>query len=45
MPEEYLDKTVNVLCSDCHVETETPFHVLGLECKHPGCGSFNTKQA
>jgi hypothetical protein len=29
-----------VLCYDCAQRDSTPFHFLGLECKH--CGSFNT---
>jgi hypothetical protein len=34
------DDSVVVLCYDCCERNATPFHFLGLECKH--CGSFNT---
>ena len=44
MPDEYKDKMVKILCNDCHNETDTPFHVVGLECKYSNCRSFNTKQ-
>ena len=42
MPEEYANKMVKISCNDCNIESDTLFHVLGLECKK--CGSFNTQQ-
>lgn len=33
---------LQVQCRDCHKETETVFHVLGLKCTFPECGSYNT---
>ena len=29
-------------CRDCHEETETVFHVVGLKCMKENCGSYNT---
>jgi RING finger and CHY zinc finger domain-containing protein 1 len=42
MPDEYKDMKVKVACFDCLKESETEFHIVGLECKH--CGSFNTQK-
>lgn len=40
MPEEYRNKTVWILCRDCHENSQVPFHIIGLKCQH--CGSYNT---
>jgi len=40
MPHIYQNYHVNVLCRDCHQESNTLFHVVGLKCKH--CGAYNT---
>ncbi|XP_070195947.1 RING finger and CHY zinc finger domain-containing protein 1-like isoform X2 [Littorina saxatilis] len=40
MPEEYRDLDVVITCRDCHKESTTKFHVLGLKCQL--CGSYNT---
>ena len=42
MPEEYLDKKIDIVCNDCSCKGTTEFHVVGLECHH--CGSFNTQR-
>lgn len=34
--------TTKIVCYDCEKKSETPFHFLGLECKH--CGGYNTCQ-
>ncbi|KAG1678339.1 RING finger and CHY zinc finger domain-containing protein 1 [Nymphon striatum] len=40
MPEDYQNTKVNILCRDCHKESEILFHILGLKCQL--CGSYNT---
>lgn len=40
MPEEYKDYLIQILCRDCHKESNVVFHVLGSKCT--GCGSYNT---
>lgn len=42
MPNEYKDTIVKVSCFDCEKESDTEFHIVGLECKN--CGSFNTQK-
>lgn len=42
MPDEYKDTVVKVSCFDCEKESDTEFHIVGLECKN--CGSFNTQK-
>ena len=42
MPEEYRLKRVKVVCNDCEEESSTPFHIVGLKCSKPTCGSYNT---
>ena len=42
MPSEYADQRVGILCNDCHVQGEAPFHTLGFKCI---CGSYNTRRA
>jgi RING finger and CHY zinc finger domain-containing protein 1 len=42
LPEEYRDKTVEILCNDCQKKSSTKFHFIGLKCEN--CNSFNTKQ-
>jgi hypothetical protein len=36
------DVRVIILCYDCEVKSEVPFHFLGLEC--PMCCGYNTAQ-
>jgi hypothetical protein len=45
MPPEYANTWTRVLCNDCHTESDTRFHVVGLKCRAPGCGSYNTRRA
>ncbi|XP_039276145.1 RING finger and CHY zinc finger domain-containing protein 1 [Nilaparvata lugens] len=40
MPDEYSNYFVDILCKDCHEETNIKFHVVGLKCSK--CGSYNT---
>ena len=42
MPEEYQGWDVEILCSDCHEETTTIFHILGMKCS--ACGGYNTRR-
>ena len=42
MPEEYRETKIRISCQDCGLESETVFHVVGLECS--SCGSFNTQR-
>lgn len=42
MPEEYVDTKVDILCNDCHEESNVLFHVVALKC--PSCMSYNTRQ-
>ena len=41
MPEEY-NYNVNILCNDCHEESETKFHIFGFKCLK--CSGYNTKR-
>ena len=41
-PLQYRNMWVRILCHDCNVESDTLFHVMGLKCRHSGCGSYNT---
>ena len=41
MPEE-LRKDVPILCNDCNLSQERPFHVFGMKCQD--CGSYNTRR-
>ena len=43
MPEE-CKMIVRILCNDCNQETDTDFHIDGLECRNETCGSFNTRR-
>jgi hypothetical protein len=43
MPEE-CKMIVRILCNDCNQETDTDFHIDGLECRNDTCGSFNTRR-
>jgi hypothetical protein len=45
MPEEYRNMTVDILCNDCGVKDQVPFHVVGLKCPNPLCGGYNTRRA
>ncbi|VDI18316.1 RING finger and CHY zinc finger domain-containing protein 1 [Mytilus galloprovincialis] len=40
MPDEYKDYHIQILCRDCHKESNVVFHVLGSKCSE--CGSYNT---
>lgn len=42
MPAEYADLYVDILCKDCHQQSNIPYHVVGLKCTH--CGAYNTCQ-
>lgn len=42
MPEEYKDVKITILCNDCHNESETNFHIVGLKCDK--CGGYNTRK-
>mmetsp|Transcript_8436 Transcript_8436/g.14218 ORF Transcript_8436/g.14218 Transcript_8436/m.14218 type:complete len:278 (-) Transcript_8436:293-1126(-) len=42
LPSELAGKRVDLLCNDCHEESDAPFHVLGLKCSN--CGSYNTRR-
>ena len=42
MPEEYQDWHVKILCSDCHQESMTNFHIIGMKCQ--SCGGYNTRR-
>jgi hypothetical protein len=35
MPREYSNHWVRVLCNDCHAETDTLWHTVGLRCGGP----------
>ena len=40
MPQEYINKTSNILCNDCETKTITSFHFIYHKCQN--CGSYNT---
>lgn len=42
MPEAYRGWRAIVICNDCFMKSNTPFHFLGLKCTN--CGSYNTAQ-
>jgi RING finger and CHY zinc finger domain-containing protein 1 len=42
MPDDYKNIKLKILCNDCHTETETPFHIIGLKCQT--CNSYNTRK-
>uniref|UniRef100_A0A7G3B456 Putative vitellogenin n=2 Tax=Lutzomyia longipalpis TaxID=7200 RepID=A0A7G3B456_LUTLO len=42
MPKEYENYMVDILCKDCHKESNIPFHAVGLKCSF--CGAYNTCQ-
>lgn len=42
MPPEYINVKFNILCNDCHTESNTNFHVVGLKCGE--CGGYNTRR-
>ena len=33
---------IQILCRDCHTESDTIFHIIGLKCMGADCGSYNT---
>ncbi len=41
MPEEYRDKTVEILCNDCNKKSKVKFHFYGHKCND--CQSYNTR--
>ena len=40
MPEEYQDKTSDIICNDCQEKSNVPFHFMYHKC--PNCNSWNT---
>lgn len=42
MPDKYKNLKIKIACNDCSKESETEFHIVGLECHK--CGSFNTQR-
>ncbi|AYV76899.1 MAG: zinc-finger and zinc-ribbon domain protein [Barrevirus sp.] len=42
MPPEYSSIQLNILCNDCHKESNVNFHIVALKCLN--CGSFNTRK-
>ena len=40
LPAVAVSALPQVMCRDCHTETQTAFHVIGLKCGQ--CGSYNT---
>ncbi|GAB0095308.1 RING finger and CHY zinc finger domain-containing protein 1 [Sergentomyia squamirostris] len=42
MPKEYENYMVDILCKDCHKESNIPYHAVGLKCSF--CGAYNTCQ-
>lgn len=40
LPPELADKLVNIVCHDCHLKSQTKFHLAGFKCET--CGSYNT---
>ena len=40
MPEEYHDKTSDIICNDCQEKSNVPFHFMYHKC--PNCNSWNT---
>ena len=41
LPEEYAARRQMVLCNDCGIETNAPFHFVYHKCS--GCGGYNTR--
>ena len=41
MPPEY-NYDVQILCNDCHKESEAKFHIFGMKCIH--CSGYNTRR-
>eukprot|EP00899_Mesostigma_viride_P010207 jgi/Mesvir1/19188/Mv11510-RA.1 len=41
LPEEYANRTQEILCNDCAKPSTCPFHFVYHKCCH--CGSYNTK--
>jgi RING finger/CHY zinc finger protein 1 len=41
MPNEYKDIDVKILCNDCHQESTSKFHIIGMKCYL--CGGYNTR--
>jgi len=42
LPPELADKVVFITCQDCHLKSQTKYHLAGLKCET--CGSYNTAQ-
>jgi len=42
MPTEYQGLYREILCKDCSSISTVKFHVVGMKCSKPTCGSFNT---
>lgn len=44
LPAELANKTVQMLCNDCHTKATVPFHVYGFKCPNTACGGYNTRE-
>lgn len=42
MPEEFKDKTSNIICNDCGKHSKVPYHFIYHKCSNKNCGSYNT---
>lgn len=42
MPLEYTDTKVDILCNDCHIKSNTNYHIIGHKCSD--CYSYNTRR-
>ena len=42
MPDEFKDKTQQILCYDCEESNEVPYHFILHKCPEENCGSYNT---
>ena len=43
MPDEYKNVMVHIFCNDCHKDSTTKFHIVGLKCQH--CNGYNTRKS
>lgn len=41
MPEEYVNRMSTILCHDCDVRNDVPFHFVYHKC--PRCNGYNTR--
>jgi RING finger/CHY zinc finger protein 1 len=42
MPADYASVKLDILCNDCHRESNVKFHIIGHKCLN--CGSYNTRK-